>query len=101
MLRDIEREKAFRPLARVVNLEENEKAAKMKVKRMIHHLKDDPENHLHSQIIVDFVAERNAACVWYVLSTLVAVKPIRQDEEGVHARSRSIISPTRCRMRWT
>ena len=55
VLRDIEREKAFRPLARVVNLEENEKAAKMKVKRMIHHLKDDPENHLHSQIIVEFV----------------------------------------------
>ena len=70
MLRDIEREKAFRPLARVVNLEENEKAAKMKVKRMIHHLKDDPENHLHSQIIVDFVAERNAACVWYVLQNV-------------------------------
>ena len=70
VLRDIEREKAFRPLARVVNLEENEKAAKMKVKRMIHHLKDDPENHLHSQIIVDFVAERNAACVWYVLQNV-------------------------------
>ena len=70
VLRDIEREKAFRPLARVVNLEENEKAAKMKVKRMIHHLKDDPETHLHSQIIVDFVAERNAACVWYVLQNV-------------------------------
>lgn len=40
------------------------------------------------------------ACVWYVLSTLVAVKSIRQDEEDVHARSRSIISPTRCRVPW-
>ena len=70
VLRDIEREKEFQPVARVVNMEESEKAARMKVKRMIHHLKDDPENRLHSQIIVDFVAERNAACVWYVLQNV-------------------------------
>ena len=35
------------------------------------------------------------ACMWHVLSTLVEVKFIRQDEEAVHNRSRSIISPTR------
>lgn len=35
------------------------------------------------------------ACVWYVLSTLVEVKSMQKDEEGVRNRSRSIISPTR------
>ena len=70
VLRDMEREKEFRPMPKVMDIAEDEKNAKLKVRRMIHHLKDDPDNHLHSDIILDFMSDRNVACVWYVLQNV-------------------------------
>ena len=44
VVRDLEKEKGFKPIASMVNVEEDEKNTKMKIKRMITSLKNDIEN---------------------------------------------------------
>lgn len=46
VVRDLEKEQGYKPFASVVNLEEDEKNTKMKIKRMITSLKNDIENDI-------------------------------------------------------
>lgn len=74
------REQLYRPLANVEDLNEEEKDVRMKAKRMIRLLRNDPENDLRvgwrsvrfvdSMIILDFMRGRGPEREWYVLQCI-------------------------------